>query len=82
MSKFTCKYCGMSLPIYKQVGPHIGEWCHMCQRWIRWVPKREINAEANTVEKTVTQRIVDAQLLKDEARQQYEELLEDELPWD
>ena len=33
-------------------------------------------------EKTVTQRIVDAQLLKDEARRQYEEGLEDELPWD
>lgn len=33
-------------------------------------------------EKTVTQRIVDAQLLKDEARQRYEEGEEDELPWD
>ena len=33
-------------------------------------------------EKTLTQRIVDAQLLKDEARQRYEESMEDELPWD
>ena len=33
-------------------------------------------------EKTITQRIVDAQLLKDEARQRYEESEEDDLPWD
>lgn len=33
-------------------------------------------------EKTITQKIVDAQLLKDELRQRYEENQEDELPWD
>ena len=33
-------------------------------------------------EKTITQRIVNVQLLKEEARQRYEEVLEDELPWE
>ena len=82
MSKFTCKYCGMTLPIYKQVGPHVGEWCHMCQRWIRWVPKREINAEANTVEKEITPNVkVIDDIIKETARQNYEEGLDEEVPW-
>ena len=31
--------------------------------------------------KSITTKIVDAQLLKDEARRAYEENLDDEVPW-
>ena len=54
MSKFECKYCGLGPATYAQKGPHVGEWCSFCKRWIRWVPKQEINIETNTVEKEIT----------------------------
>lgn len=66
MAKFVCKYCGMTSPVYKQVGPHTGEWCQFCQRWIRWVPKKESKQD-------------DAQEFKDELNR--EEPKVDEVPW-
>lgn len=79
MSEITCKYCGATSATYKQVGPHIGEYCASCQKWIRWVPRKE---HFKKEEGTITSKIIDAQLIKDEARRYYEEELEDELPWD
>lgn len=81
MSKFVCKYCGSGLATYAHKGPHVGEWCSSCQRWIRWVPKQEINMQNNTVERelSATCKTVDDITVY---RKDYEEGLEDELPWD
>ena len=95
MAKFVCKYCGMHTPVYRQVGPHMGEWCHSCQRWIRWVPKTEFNkndAVINTISqnKSPTQSVLDVQDLKDEVvreklssihYQDYLDGLDDEVPF-
>lgn len=54
MAKFICKYCGLGPATYAHKGPHVGEWCSFCKRWIRWVPKQEVNFENNCVEKELT----------------------------
>lgn len=81
MTHFKCKYCESSSAIYKQVGPHVGEWCNSCTKWQRWVPKAEYLKTTNATETTITNKLIDAQLLKDEARHAYEENLNEELPW-
>ena len=43
MSKLVCKYCGLGPATYAEKGPHLGEWCSFCKRWIRWVPKHTTN---------------------------------------
>ena len=38
-----CNHCGKELKYYyKKVGDHIGEYCDNCNKWIRWVPKDEV----------------------------------------
>lgn len=91
MSKFVCKYCGMTVPVYKQVGPHTGEWCQSCQRWIRWVPKKELKQDdvinVITQDKSPTQSMLDVQEFKDDLdkhRAEYEADLAglyEEVPW-
>lgn len=64
MSNFKCKYCGMTVPVYKHVGPHMGEWCHFCGKWQRWIPKNEI-VKCNI---SPVKTIVETQLLKDDLK--------------
>ena len=78
MSKFVCKFCGMSYPIYKHVGPHIGEWCGFCQKWIRWIPKKELNENVTEKEHQIT---IDELEELNKHRRDYEEGLNDEVPW-
>ena len=75
MSKFVCKYCGLGPATYATKGPHVGEWCSFCKRWIR-------NVENNTVEKEIapTVKTID-DIVKEDARLRYEEGLAEELPW-
>lgn len=82
MSKFVCKYCGLGPATYATKGPHVGEWCSFCKRWIRWVPKQEIDVENNTVEKEIapTVKTID-DIVKEDARLRYEKGLAEELPW-
>ena len=49
-----CK-CGSTLYFYKQIGPHIGEYCQKCGKWIRWVPKSEVKNGA--IEEKVTETV-------------------------
>lgn len=72
MAKFTCKYCGMHTPVYKEVGPHTGEWCQFCQRWIRWIPKKELKQD-DTIQSTTDDL--------DKHRADYEAGLDEEVPW-
>ena len=72
MSKFECKYCGMCSPVYAEKGPHIGEWCSFCKRWIRWVPKNFFN---QPVEKHV-EKPIEPQSLRP-----LDTDFDDEVPW-
>ena len=44
----------MTVPEYAVKGPHIGEWCHFCKRWARWIPKGNFYPVQSTVELPVT----------------------------
>ena len=76
MNKFVCKYCGLGPAIYEKKGPHTGEWCSFCKKWIRWVPKIKVN------EDDVEQLSVFDIETTDNHHKDYEEHLEEELPWD
>ena len=75
MAKFVCKYCGLGPAIYEKKGPHIGEWCSFCKRWIRWVPKTEVSISQPEKEVPTEDTIVN------QHRLDYEESLLDEVPW-
>ena len=34
----TCSACGSEEAIQKDTGKHIGEYCTVCGKWLRWVP--------------------------------------------
>lgn len=78
MAQFKCPYCGVGSPIYERKGPHIGEWCSFCKRWIRWMPKKEATG-------SVIKSQLDAQDFKDETRRYATENTKDtedtEVPW-
>ena len=81
MAKFVCKYCGLGPATYAMKGPHVGEWCSFCKRWIRWVPKQEVNLENNTVEQEIVPNVRTIDDIKHERRLRYEEGLDDEVPF-
>lgn len=33
----TCRTCGFSATYVERRGPHVGEYCAGCSRWLRWV---------------------------------------------
>lgn len=35
----ACPSCGSIETTKKSVGPHMGEYCTSCDRWLRWVPQ-------------------------------------------
>lgn len=34
--------CLHSHRIYSQRGPHLGEYCALCGKWLRWMPKKDV----------------------------------------
>jgi hypothetical protein len=41
-SSSECPHCGASDNFFtKEKSPHIGLYCRSCDRWIRWIPRRE-----------------------------------------
>ena len=75
MAEFKCKHCGHTTAIYEQVGPHVGERCASCGKWIRWVPKKEcVKTNISPVKSSV-----ETQLLKDELH--HYDIENEEAPW-
>lgn len=37
----TCKH---SHVVYKPKGPHVGEYCALCDKWLRWAPTKDMLA--------------------------------------
>ena len=75
MAKFICKYCNWESATYKTKGPHIGEWCSFCNRWIRWVPKSEMN-EHNCI-KTETEN----KFITNTLSINTDDTFDEEVPW-
>ena len=41
----ACPYCGCYTMEYREVGPHIGKYCNNCNKWIKWVVRKEVPEE-------------------------------------
>ena len=37
-----CPDCKYIEKVYKKKGPHTGEYCGNCGKWLRWVAKRPV----------------------------------------
>lgn len=40
-----CSRCGCYIMEYREVGPHIGKYCNNCNKWIKWVSRKEVPEE-------------------------------------
>ena len=83
---YVCKKCGCIHFYTKAKGPHMGLYCIKCGAWLKWIPGSSSLKAKQTItddmsSKSITAKIVDTQSLKDEARRNYEENLDDEVPW-
>lgn len=73
MTKFKCPHCGCDvMPTYKTKGPHIGEYCNGCGRWVRWVPKSKYAVLEHM-------KPVEVQEFKDELH--HYDIEDTEVPW-
>lgn len=43
----VCPKCGGHSVVYRNNGPHVGEYCANCGRWLRWADKRTHTQVAN-----------------------------------
>lgn len=68
----SCEQCGSYTYEIRYKKPHVGLYCKCCGKYVKWLSKEEKKKYG----------IVDAKLVKYEARQRYEESKEEELPWD
>lgn len=41
----ACPNCGCYIMEYREVGPHIGKYCNNCNKWIKWVARKEVPEE-------------------------------------
>lgn len=41
----ACPNCGCCIMEYREVGPHIGKYCNNCNKWIKWVSRKEVPEE-------------------------------------
>lgn len=41
----ACPTCGCYTMEYREVGPHIGQYCKNCNKWIKWVAHKEVPEE-------------------------------------
>jgi hypothetical protein len=41
----ACPNCGCYIMEYREVGPHIGKYCNNCNKWIKWVSRKEVPDE-------------------------------------
>ena len=41
----ACPNCGCYIMEYREVGPHIGKYCNNCNKWIKWVVRKEVPEE-------------------------------------
>lgn len=41
----ACSNCGCYIMEYREVGPHIGKYCNNCNKWIKWVVRKEVPEE-------------------------------------
>lgn len=89
----SCERCGSHTYEIRCKKPHIGLYCKCCGKYIKWLSREEkkkymivttegfkLNGIYDVInkEKTITQRIVDAQEFKDELNK---EDRADEVPW-
>lgn len=40
--QLVCKSCGSSELYLKQKGPNVGAYCNKCDKWIKWIGKKEL----------------------------------------
>ena len=93
----SCERCGSYTYDIRYKKPHIGLYCKCCGKYIKWLSKAEkqqfgvvtpedfksngIGAKFTLLDDVPTNKITDAQLIKDDARHNYEEEFLEELPW-
>ena len=41
----ACPNCECYIMEYREVGPHIGKYCNNCNKWIKWVARKEVPEE-------------------------------------
>lgn len=49
MSTIACKHCGGTTINYQEHGPHIGAYCANCNKFIKWVSKKEAGSNVKSV---------------------------------
>lgn len=40
-----CSRCGCYTMEYREMGIHIGKYCKNCNKWIKWVARKEVPEE-------------------------------------
>ena len=41
----ACLHCGCYTIEYRDMGMHIGKYCKNCNKWIKWVARKEVPEE-------------------------------------
>lgn len=41
----SCQRCGCYTMEYRDMGIHIGKYCKNCNKWIKWVARKEVPEE-------------------------------------
>lgn len=68
----ACPNCGCYIMEYREVGPHIGKYCNNCNKWIKWVVRKEVPEE-------LAVRIIPTNTATENMRNDINE--EDDTPW-
>lgn len=68
----ACPYCGCYTMEYREVGPHIGKYCNNCNKWIKWVVRKEVPEE-------LAARIIPTNIVTENMCDDINE--EDDTPW-
>ena len=57
-----CPRCGCYTMEYREMGIHIGKYCKNCNKWIKWVARKEVPEELAariTLDNTVPENMCD-----------------------